>query len=415
MLTLSTSASAGGLAGAWQGTWTKSGDALRVVVTFQRSGAGYTGTFDSDALQVAEIPFAQVTENSDRVHFALTGDASTIVFDGSQRADAIDGTFVDGAAKGTFHLARTTAAAPLRSRDVTFDNGDVKLAGTLLVPDGAGRHPAIVFLHGSGPEQRFANRWLAQRFARVGFVALIYDKRGAGASTGDWKTADFTELAGDAVAGVRLLRTLPEVDAKRVGISGHSQGGTIAPLVAVRAGDLAFVIASAAGGIDPARMEEYSLGNSIGIAALPTGEATDARAFVHAIVDVAYRGHARSELDALAAKLKGRSWYFDPPPADNFYWAFSRRIASYRPADSWRQVKAPVLVLFGDKDERVPPKSDADAIVQALRAGGNRNVVVKTFPNADHTFALPAANGAWPRHVADYADVMIDWAKHALH
>jgi hypothetical protein len=415
MLTLSTSASAGELAGAWQGTWTKGSDALPVVVTFQRSGAGYSGTFDSDALQVAEIPFAQVTETGDRVHFALTGDESTTVFEGRQRATAIDGTFADGGTKGTFHLARATAAAPLRSRDVAFDDGDVKLAGTLLFPGEAGRHPAIAFLHGSGPEQRFANRWLAQRFARAGFVALIYDKRGTGASTGDWKTSGFTELAADAVAGVRLLQTLPEVDAKRVGIYGHSQGGTIAPLAAARAGDLAFVIASAAGGIDPARMEEYSLGNSIGIAALPAGEANDARAFVRAIVDVAYRGHARAELDALAAKLKGRGWYFEPPPADNFYWAFSRRIASYRPADSWRQVKAAVLVLFGDKDERVPPKPDADAIVQALRAGGNTNVVVKTFPNADHTFALPAANGAWPRHVADYADVMIDWTKRALH
>jgi len=400
------------IAGTWTGLWTKNGDALPVSVTFLRSASGVSGTFDSDVLQVADIPFREVDYSSPNVHFVLAGDASTSTFDGTLKGDVVEGTFVEGAAKGTFRLIRTQAAQiPIQAREVTFENGSVTLSGTLLLPSAAGPHPAIVFLHGSGAEGRWANRYLAERFAKAGIAALIYDKRGVGQSTGDWHTAGFEELAGDALAGIRLVQAQPEIDKKKVGIYGHSQGGTLAPLVASRAGDLAFVIGSAAGGTDPADMEEYSVGNSIGISALPPDEAADARSFVRAIVDVAYRGRPRKDLDAVAARFKNRAWYFDPPPADDYYWSFARHIAAYRPADYWRQVKAPVLLLFGKKDERVPPAESSRAIVASLHQGGNRAVAVRMFPNADHTFSLPTPNGGWPKHVRNYATIIIVWAR----
>jgi dipeptidyl aminopeptidase/acylaminoacyl peptidase len=405
-------AAASDIAGTWSGTWTRNGDALPVEVTFRESAGGLSGAFDSDSLQVAGIPFMQVTQSGDRVHFVLKGDQSTTVFDGREAGDTIEGSLSENDIAGRFRLVRAASApAEPAARDVTFADGPVRLAGTLLMPGTPGRHPAIVFLHGSGAEGRFANRWLAQRFARAGFVALIYDKRGVGASTGDWQSAGFSELADDAVAGVRLLQSLPEVVATKVGIYGHSQGGTIAPLVADRAGDLAFVIASAAGGTDPAATEEYSVGNSIGLRSLPPAEASDARAFVHAIVDVAYRGHSRAELDAAASRFRTRSWYFEPPPADNFYWSFARRIAPYRPAPYWRKVKAPVLLLYGASDERIPPQRDGSAIVAALHAGGNARVSLKLFAAADHNFLLPLRNGGWPKHVPGYAETLTRWAK----
>ena len=393
------------------------GDALPVTVTFGKTRNGYYGSFDSDALQVAGIPFSEARQTGKHVHFVVKGDRSTSVFNGEERDDRIDGTFIENGLraplKGTFHLARAKAPPPpvVEFRNVDFRNGDVKLGGTLLLPEGRGYHPAILLLHGSGPEGRFANRWLAQQFARAGFVALIFDKRGVGESTGDWKNAGFDALCGDAVAGIRLLQSLADVDPQKVGIYGHSQGGTIAPLVAVGAGNLAFLIASAAGGSDPASIEEYSVGNSIGISMLSLDEANDARRFVHAIVDVAYRGAPRAKLDALAAKFNNRSWYFEPPPTDNFYWSFARRIAAYRPPKYWRQVKAPVLLLFGEKDERVPPVQSSRAIEAALRLGNNHDVTLKMYPEADHTFSLRVTNGGWPRHVPGYATDMIEWAK----
>ncbi len=403
------SAQADDLAGGWKGTWTKDADALPVTVTFAKTGDAYSGAFDSDALQVAGIPLSDVSGTNGRVQ----GDQSTAVFDGAITGKAMSGTFTDRSDKGTFELLRAAGlpAAQIRSRGVTFQNGDVSLAGTLLLPSTPSKHPAIVFLHGSGPEGRWANRYLAQKFAERGVVALIYDKRGVGQSRGDWRKATFEALADDAAAGIRFLQSQSEVDATRVGIYGHSQGGTIAPLVGIRAGDLRFVIASAAGGTNPADVETYSVGNSIGIAKLPPAERADAQSYVHALVDVAFRGKDHALVDAIAAKFKNRAWYFAPPAPDNYYWLFSKQSAAFRPAEYWQRIKAPVLLIYGAHDERVPPRESASVIQAALKSGGNANVTLKTYSDSDHTFTIvdPPRTGGWPKHELDYADMLVNW------
>lgn len=113
------------------------------------------------------------------------------------------------------------------------------------------------------------------------------------------------------MAGIRFLQAQSEVDDTGVGVYGHSQGGTIAPLVSARAGDLRFVIASAAAGIDLADVETFSLENFIGLAKLPPNERADARSYVQALIDVAYRGKDPAPLEGLAVKFKNRDWYFD--------------------------------------------------------------------------------------------------------
>jgi alpha-beta hydrolase superfamily lysophospholipase len=401
------------LSGNWSGVWLKSGDALPVSVQFERTANKYKGSFDSEALQVADIPFTAVAVRGRTVHLVLKGDTTTMVFDGTlgENENSLEGTFGDDATGGTFRLVRDAKAPPqTRTRDIAFQNGDVMLGGTLLLPQRTNQNPAILFLQGSGPEARFANRWLAQAFARAGIVALIYDKRGVGQSSGNWKTSGFEDLAADAVAGVRFLASLPQVNPAKIGIYGHSQGGTLAPVVAVQA-RVAFVIASAAMGGDPAAAEEYSIGNSMGIASLPRKEAADARVFVHAIVDVAYRGAPRSELDALNRKFRKRPWFFEPPPVDDFYWSLSRRIALFHASAYWPRVKVPTLLLFGKNDKRVPPLVSSSAILNALHAAGNNDVTLKMFPNADHVFALKAQHGGWPKHVPDYASSLIGWTQ----
>lgn len=226
------------LAGTWQGVWIKQGDALPVSLTFTKTGDSYAGIFDSDALQAAGVPVTAVREADGKAHFEIKGDDGVSVFDGEVGDATLSGGFVDGPdSGGHFELKRVSGApAPVATRAVSFQDGAVTLSGTLLLPAAPGRHPAVIFLQGSGPKGRWANRYLAQKMAEAGIVALIYDKRGVGGSGGDWKSADFDALAGDAAAGVALLRAQAEVDPARVGVYGHSQGGTIAPLVAARAG-----------------------------------------------------------------------------------------------------------------------------------------------------------------------------------
>jgi pimeloyl-ACP methyl ester carboxylesterase len=405
----------GELAGYWTGTWTKYNDSIPVSVTFEKTANGYTGWFDSDSLQVAGIPFSSVAYNEPNVRFRLVGDTTTSVFDGAVSISTMAGTFTEGPAHGTFQLTRVPAPeVKLRVREVTFSNGDVTLAGTLIQPPAThARTRAILFMHGSGPEGRWANRYLAQKFALRGVAALIYDKRGVGASTDDWRRSTYSELVNDAVAGVRFLQALPDVHPDNVGIYGHSQGGTIAPMVAERAANLEFVIASAPSGLRPERVEEYSVGNAVGISRLAPAERAEAQAYVREVISVAYRGKDRAILDSMVTRYRGRSWFFELPPPDDHYWFLSRDIARYRPIGHWKQVRARVLLVYGRYDRRVPADESLRLIRNAVKEGDGGEHVYREWviPEADHTYRLVTGgqDRAWPKRVPDYAQRLINW------
>src|SRR5262249_10455850 len=155
------------------------------------------------------------------------------------------------------------------------------------------------------------------------------------------------------------LRQEPRIDPRRIGIHGHSQGGTLAPLVVARATGVAFVIGSAAAGTPTDSTEIYSLLNSMYPAARSATDPASERAWVGALVDAAYNGRPRASLDALAASFQGQPWYFAPPAAGASYWTFSAAFGQYRPLEWWAKVRVPVLLLYGADDQRVPAAESA--------------------------------------------------------
>ncbi len=404
----------GVLEGRWEGEWTRSGSALAVSFDFQRSDSGYTGQFGSTQLRASGIPLSKVSRSDGQVHFELVGDRTTTIFDGTQRDDVLSGAFRDGESEGTFKLRKTTAstAPAYREEQVTFANGETILAGSLLLPnDGKERYPAVVFLHGSGPEGRNGSRFLADLFSRRGIATLIYDKRGVGSSKGDWRTADYETLAQDAIAAVAMLRARDDIDSARVGIYGHSQGASIVPLVAPRA-RAAFVVASAASGIRADEGERYSLRNSLRGGRLTPAESADAGRFVDLIIRSGRAGARSSELDAVVARDSAAKWFFPLPPNGNYYWAFSRAIASYDPSQHWKNVHVPVLFLYGELDQRVSVTESIAHIRAALGEAGNDRYTIKVFPQADHTLRLtaaPASTFQWPRNPPGFLETLVDW------
>lgn len=145
----------------------------------------------------------------------------------------------------------SSAPAPgeVREQPVQFRNGRVTLAGTLFLPAAAGPHPAVLLFHGSGAEAR--NNGMALWFAEQGFAALTYDKRGVGASTGDYTAVPFMDLCGDGLAGIAWLKSRADIRTKQTGVWGLSQGGWLGPLAAARSKDVAFVIAVSGPGVSP--------------------------------------------------------------------------------------------------------------------------------------------------------------------
>lgn len=404
----------GDLDGRWEGVWTRSGASLAVSFDFQRSDSGYTGLFGSTQLRVSGIPLSKVSRADTRVQFELVGDRTTMVFDGVLQGDRISGSFSEGDARGTFDVRKTTPSAKLvyREEQVTFANGETTLAGSLLIPnDGRKRHPAVVFLHGSGPEGRHASRFMADLLARRGIASLIYDKRGVGSSKGDWRSADFETLARDALAAVARLRSRKDINSARIGIYGHSQGAAIAPLVAPRA-KAAFVIASAASGIRADEGERYSLRNSLRADNLTPTEAAEAERFIDLIIESGKEGSRSAELDAAVARDSTERWFFPVPARDSYYWAFSKAIATYDPSRYWANVHVPVLLLYGELDQRVSVTESVRRIRTALRAANNRRVTIVVFPNADHTMRIAASTDGgfhWPANPPGYLETLLSW------
>ncbi|MGH7584692.1 MAG: alpha/beta hydrolase family protein [Gemmatimonadales bacterium] len=401
------------LAGTWQGHWTRAGDTLPVTLHVHRDSAtsGWAASFASDRLRVSGIPMNEVRlEGCCDVTMVLRGDRTTAVFTGRLQGDSLSGTLSEETGDGRFAYARARSAGPaFEEREITFTSAAGTLAGSLILPRTGNALAAVVFLHGSGAEGRWASRYLAGKVADRGIAALVFDKRGVGKSAGDWRTATPDDLAADAAAAVARLGSEPRIDPRRIGIHGHSQGGTLAPMVAARAPGVAFVVGSAAAGIPTDTTELFSILNSLYPAATTAQDSADARAYVGELVSAAYHGRPRARLDSLAATLRGRPWFFEPPPPESSYWAFSAVFANYRPLDWWSRVRVPVLLVYGAEDQRVPAAESAARIEAALRAAGNADVTVRILPGADHTFRLPPGPGGWPVTVPGYPDVLLDW------
>ena len=290
-----------------------------------RTDAGaVTGRFTSETQRAIEYPLDNVVYSSSTIHWEL-GDSAPVVFDGVVSAQGISGTFQDGNELGTFSLQPVELVPPpYRREDITFRNGDVVLAGTLLRPRTPGSHPGIVFLHGSGPESRWGSSFfLADRFARAGVAALVFDKRGVGQSTGDWTTIDYQELAEDYMSAVRFLQQQSGVSPTRVGVYGHSQGGTISPLIASRPGAVAVVIAAAAIGTGPIYEQNfYRTRNDLVDEGLTDPDLSRAMEFYTLWLYALRTGQGVEEYEQASAKASGEKWFslLNLPTRDHWLW-----------------------------------------------------------------------------------------------
>jgi dipeptidyl aminopeptidase/acylaminoacyl peptidase len=247
---------------------------------------------------------------------------------------------------------------------------------------------------------------------RAGIAALSFDKRGVRESTGDWRQSSFDDLVADAVAALDWLAARPEIDAARIGIYGHSQRGTLAPLVASRWPRIAFVAAGAGAGQPMAEVERYSVRNAVSPLTRDAADRAEAFAFVDRIIEAGATGRGLDELIADAPRYADRAWFgvVEPPPRDHHYWAHQRRFAAFDSTVYWRNVRAPVLLLYGERDERTPVEPSIAAIRAALPASTRVEVVV--MEGADHIYKI--GDGPWPRLAPQYPGVLVDFVRGAV-
>jgi pimeloyl-ACP methyl ester carboxylesterase len=274
---------------------------------------------------------------------------------------------------------------------VRFKNGEVVLAGTLTFPAAEGPHPAVILIHGSGPQPRdhAVLKWIADYFVLNGLAVLAYDKRGVGESTGSWNDATIEDLAKDALAGLAYLKSRPEIQPEKIGLWGISQGGWISTLAAARSSDVAFIIIVSGAGVSITQQDVDRIELTLRMAGFPESEVQAAVAYQRLFYDALDGKAGWEELEASMERSRQAPWagYVTRPASKERFVLRApivRRFFAYDPASDLERVSCPVLALFGGRDIIVPPDRNIAPMEQGLKRGGNADYTIKVFPTGDH-------------------------------
>ena len=419
------------------GTWTGLIMGIKLVFHFAENTSGELhGTMDSPQQGATGLPIQHIIVDKDSITCILN--APTARYAAIRTDDTtLTGTWYQNGGSYPLIIHRTSTASllgaeateppapvrpqtphppyPYHSDSVEYDNADktVHLAATLTYPEKGGPFPAAILITGSGTEDRdetlFGHRpfaVIADYLTKRGYAVLRVDDRSAGLSTGDLDQATSADFAGDVETSFNWLKTRKNIDAGRIGLIGHSEGGMIAPIVAAQNKHIAFII-SLAGAVDGYETMMYQTleplqrshtGNQF-IAFSMIREkmlldnmksADDSAGFMQGLTRD-YQAYYASIPDSIRPQ-----YYFVPKP-EIFLHAIAPR-ARFLIAPWWkffltvdmdtyyREVKCPVLLLGGDKDVQVANNVDMNVIASTIKDNGNTRVETHLMPGLNHFF-----------------------------
>jgi uncharacterized protein len=411
--------------GAWMGTLDAGAAKLRVVFHITNTEDGLMATLDSPDQGTKGIPVTTVTRQGSSLKLEVK--SINGVFEGkiSNDLSTIGGTWTQMGNPLPLVLKRVKDAGelerrrpqnptkpyPYREEEVSFEDkaAGVTLAATLTAPPGRGPFPAVLLITGSGPHDRDESIMghkpflvLADYLTRKGIVVLRADKRGFAKSTGNFASATMIDFAADADAGVAYLKTRPEVDAHKIGLIGHSEGGIVAPMVAARSSDLAFIVMMAGPGVrgdeilaEQGRLISEAAGKNHEQAEKNAAEEREILALVERERDDA--ALEKQLRERLAGKFPEAQLGMQIKAITSPWF---RHFITYDPAITLRKVTCPVLAINGEKDLQVPPKQNLPVIRKALTQAGNKNFEVDELLGLNHLFQT-AKTGA----ISEYAEI----------
>jgi pimeloyl-ACP methyl ester carboxylesterase len=349
---------------------------------------------------------------------------------------AFEGVFMQSGAKLPLVLKKTDKVSeyrrlqtpkppfPYRAENVSYENkaAGVKLAGTLTIPAGVGPFPAVILLTGSGAQDRDESLLghkpflvLADYLNRRGIAVLRVDDRGVGGSTGSVMNSTSEDFAGDALAGVAFLKGRKEIDPRKIGLSGHSEGGIIAPIAAARSGDVAFIVLMAGTGLPGtdvmlAQARLILKANGASESELKSQERLQTVLFrimdenkdeksVRSKVSAALKEFLAALPEPDRKALGDSDSALSETTIGQINSPWFRSFLHLDPRPVLQKVHCPVLAINGEKDLQVPPKENLAEIAKALKAGGNGHVKTVEIPGLNHLFQ-PCKTGSPSEYAA---------------
>lgn len=410
------------ITGQWNGILKVQGTQLRIVFNISKTENGYVSTMDSPDQGAKGIPVSSTSFENSTLKLAVTN--LKIEYEGILgENNVIVGNFKQAGMSFPLNLSKGTTEVqklvrpqepkkpyPYSDEEVTFENtkAGIKLAGTLTLPAKDGNFPAVILITGSGAQNRNEEIMghkpflvLSDFLTRNGIAVLRFDDRGTASSTGDFKAATSMDFASDVESGLAYLKTRKEIDKKKIGLIGHSEGGIIAPMIASNSTDISFIVLLAGTGIpgDQLLLLQQSL---IGKASGASDEILKkAKEINLEIFDKVVKAKSTDQLKVDLANYfkrilaeKENAFMLQGMPEDDFIKLqvsqatspWMRHFIKYNPAIALAKVKCPVLAVNGEKDLQVPPKENLEAIKSALQKGRNTKVTTIEFPGLNHLF-----------------------------
>jgi len=409
--------------GIWEGKLKVPGSELRIVFKILKNPEGtLTATLDSPDQGVTDIPVEEVIFIDNTLHLEIKSAGG--VFEGKVSEDSlvIEGEWKQSGQALPLMLKRADKAVeilrpqvpkkpyPYKEEEVIYENKDagISLTGTLTLPFGDAPSPAVLLISGSGPQDRnetvFSHRpflVLADYLTRQGIAVLRVDDRGVGKSTGDFSQATSEDFASDVLKGVKYLKTRKEINSEQIGLIGHSEGGIIAPMVAVKSPDVAFIILMAGTGLigeEILYLQGALISRTMGVS---EEDITKNHQFNEEIFSVIKEEKDKKSTEEQLRQMFTENWekmsdeekeligdlkVYLEAQLQSLLSPWFKFFLTYDPKPTLRKVKCPVLAINGEKDLQVPPKENLSAIEEALKAGGNQNYSIKELPGLNHLF-----------------------------
>ncbi|MVU82100.1 alpha/beta fold hydrolase [Nocardia sp. ET3-3] len=389
---------------------------LAVGVSFAANGKA---TIDIPSQGVESKALSDVKADPDAVSWTITRFPGNPSYQGKydKGSDTIKGQFTQSGQTFPLNLARGKVQGPPRpqepkppypykSEDVSYRSGDITIAGTLTEPNTGGPFPTVVLINGSGANDRNEEilghkpfLLLADTLTRAGYAVLRTDKRGVGKSGGTLETSSYQDLTGDIAAGMTFLHGRSDIDAKRIGLLGHSEGGYLGPLYASRPDSgVAFVImmaGPAVPGSDVLVVQNRLILTAQGASA----EEVDKQvAYISTMSTLLRAGdleaaktYVRQHNDELPADKK-----LSEDDIDALINPYMAALVGYDPAPALSALRVPVLAFYGTKDLQVPA-SQSEGPARTLLAA-DPDATVHVFDGLNHL--MQPANTGSPKEYA---------------
>jgi fermentation-respiration switch protein FrsA (DUF1100 family) len=408
--------------GTWNGILKVQGMQLSLVFHVNKTDNGFSSTMDSPDQKAFGMPVTTTNFENSKLNIAIAN--PRIEYEGVLGTDGIIiGTFKQSGQSFPMNLSKGKVEKEVIKRpqepkkpysyyseEVFFENksANINLAGTLSLPTKEGVFPAVILISGSGAQNRDEELLghkpflvIADYLTKNGIAVLRFDDRGTAMSKGNYATATTLDFATDVEAAVQYLLTRKEIDQKKIGLIGHSEGGMIAPIVASKSKSVSFIVLLAGTGIpgdELLLLQQELIGRASGISENDLTKIKISNSEIFNIVNKASNpDQMRKDItDQITKSIKSdpeskipegiSESDFIEMQVEQVTNPWMQFFIKYDPASALEKVKCPVLALNGDKDLQVPSKVNLDAINKALAKGGNKKVTSKELPNLNHLF-----------------------------